>query len=256
MNALSDASRKAADLGRSVISAGRLLYRDGPAGLFNKVTHWLQYRASQPKIDAEYGTETLAWVSLADLSASGPNVSYATEYGPSPAFDFDRILRRLPVPYSEHVFVDLGCGKGLVLMLASQFGFSRIIGVEFARNLYEIALTNLDKFRQRNAPAQPIEVMLGDAADFPFPTEPLVVYLYHPFGPEVIGKVLANLRTSLSEHPRSCWVVYVNPVHHQVIARCGFLVTHKAVVSREYGEPYALYTYQQMPETRATCPIG
>jgi len=225
---------------KKVPELARLLYRDGVSGLVDKIAHWRQHRAAQPKIDSEYGTDTLSWVAVKDFSASGPNISYASEYGPSPAYDFELILKQLPVDCRKYTFVDLGCGKGLVLMLASKFGFSRIIGVEFARNLYAIALANLDKFR-RSADAQPIEVILGDAIEFTFPTEPLVVYLYHPFGPEVILPVLTNLRGSLSEHPRDCWVVYVNPVHHQVLADCDFLITHRAVLSKESGEAYAMY---------------
>ena len=233
MNALSDVSKKGAEL-------ARLLQRDGLSGLMGKIAHWRRHRAAQPKIDAEYGTDTLAWVTVRDLAADGPNIPFASGYGPSPAYDSELILKQLPVHREGYAFVDLGCGKGLVLMLASQLGFRRIIGVEFARNVYEIAVANLDKFR-RKADVQPIEVILGDAAEFAFPPEPLVVYLYHPFGPEVMLPVLENLRASVSEDPRDCWVVYVNPVHHQVVAGCDFLITHKAVLGRESGEPYALY---------------
>jgi len=221
----------------------RLLYRNGPSGVFGKIAHWRGHRAAQPRIDAEYGTDTLSWVQVKDMSASGPNIAYATEYGPSPVFDSERILRQLPLDFSEHVFVDLGCGKGLMLILAARLGFNRIIGVEFGKVLHEIALVNLDKFRRgdRNTPA--IEVVLGDAAEFELPAAPLVIYLYHPFGPEVICKVLANLRASLIAAPRSCWIVYVNPVHHHVFEECDFLRTHKAELDRDLGEPYALYRY-------------
>jgi len=231
---------------KKVAALGRLLYRDGPAGVINKIAHWRGHRTTQPRIDAEYGTDTLAWVQVADMSASGPNVAYATEYGPSPVFDSERVLRRLPIDCSEHAFVDLGCGKGLMLIVATRFGFNRIIGVEFGRTLYEIALANLDKFRRGNRNAPAIEVLLGDAAEFELPVEPLVIYLYHPFGPEVISKVLANLRESLIEVPRSCWIVYVNPVHHPVFEECDFLKTHAAVLGRDLGEPYALYEYRRL----------
>jgi len=53
MNALSDVSKKGAEL-------ARLLQRDGLSGLIDKIAHWRRYRAAQPKIDAEYGTDTLA----------------------------------------------------------------------------------------------------------------------------------------------------------------------------------------------------
>ncbi len=128
-------------------------------------------------------------------------------------------------------------------MLAAQLGFKRVIGVEFGRNLYDTALTNLEKFRQRNVDELPIEVVFGDAAEFIFPVTAVVLYLYHPFGPEVIGKVLDNLHASLSACPRSCWIVYVNPVHHRVFEGCDFLVTHTAEIGCGAGEPYTLYRY-------------
>ena len=246
MKAFTSILNKAETWGHNVRVAGRLWYREGVSGVFNKIAHWRQHRSAQPRIDAEYGTETLSWVQVEDLAASGPNVSYASGYGPSPVFDAERILRQLPVAFSETVFVDLGCGKGLVLMLAARLGFKRVIGVEFGRNLYEVALANLEKFQQRSAGRPPIEMVFGDAVEFVFPAMALVLYLYHPFGPEVIAKVLDNLHASLSECPRSCWIVYVNPVHHRVFEGCDFLVTHTAEIGRESGEPYALYRY--LPE--------
>jgi hypothetical protein len=244
MSALNYVPKRIVKVGQLIALAGRLLYRHGPNILFRKMIHRRQYLAAQRQIDTEYGTDTLSVVAINDLSATGPNVSYAIEYHPSPALEFDTILSQLPIVYSEFVFADLGCGKGLALILASRFGFNQIIGVEFGRTLYEIALINIDKFQHQRSAAKPIEVNLGDAAEFEFPIEPLVIYLYNPFGPEVIYKVLANLGKSLSAHPRNCWVVYMTPQHHELFANCGFLFTHIALTSRELGEPYALYTNQ------------
>lgn len=244
MNVLRHLSERAARVGRLVAVAGRSLYRDGPRGLFSKIAHRHRYWKAQREIDDEYGTDTLSVVAIDDFSAIGPNIAHAIEYHPSPALEFDTILRQLPISHSEYVFVDLGCGKGLALILASRFNFNQITGVEFGRTLYEIALTNMDRFRQQKHTEQPIDVMLGDAAEFNFPPEPLVVYLYNPFGPEIIEKVLSNLGRSLSEHPRSCWIVYMTPEHHEVFAHCEFLVTHKILTERELGEPYAVYSNQ------------
>lgn len=106
-------------------------------------------------------------------------------------------------------------------------------------------MSNIAKFQQRQKTAQSIEIILGDAAEFQFPADSPVLYLYNPFGPEVIRKVLSNLEKSLSEHPRSCWVVYVNPLHHEIFANCGFLHTHTAMLGKDSGEPFALYTTRQ-----------
>jgi hypothetical protein len=248
VKALTFVTETAAELRRLVALTASVLSRGGPSLLFSRIVHWYRYRAAQRRIDAVYGTDTVSKVAIGDLSAVGPNLSHAREYDPSPAFYFNAILSRLPIHYSEFVFADLGCGKGLTLMLASQFGFHRIIGVEFASNVYNIALANLDKFRQQAGMVKPIQVILGDAAEFQLPSEPLVIYLYNPFGREVIAKVLAKLHASLSWHPRSCWIVYVNPVHHDLLQSCEFLVTDAACISGESRVPYALYVHQPAPD--------
>jgi hypothetical protein len=244
VKALTFVTETAAELRRLVALTVSVLSRGGPSLLFSRIVHWYRYRAAQLQIDAVYGTDTVSKVAVGDLSAIGPNLSHAREYDPSPAFYFNAILSQLPINYSEYVFADLGCGKGLTLMLASRFGFGRIIGVEFASNVYNVALTNLEKFRQRAGMATPIQVILGDAAEFQPPVEPLVIYLYNPFGREVMTKVLANLQASLSGHPRSCWIVYVNPVHHDLLHDCEFLVTHAACIRGESRVPYALYVHR------------
>jgi hypothetical protein len=252
VKALTFVTETAAELRRLVALTVSVLSRGGPSLLFSRIVHWYRYRAAQLQIDAVYGTDTVSKVAVGDLSAIGPNLSHAREYDPSPAFYFNAILSQLPINYSEYVFADLGCGKGLTLMLASRFGFGRIIGVEFASNVYNVALTNLEKFRQKSGVVKPIQVILGDAAEFQLPTEPLVIYLYNPFGREVIAKVLTNLRASLSGHPRSCWIVYVNPVHHDLLQGCEFLVTHAACIRGESRVPYALYVHQPAPDDPGT----
>ena len=51
---------------------------------------------------------------------------------------FRRLMRTLSLPPGSG-FVDFGCGKGRVLLLAAGFGFARITGVEFAKELCDIA---------------------------------------------------------------------------------------------------------------------
>ena len=210
--------------------------------MFGKFADWRRYRILQREIDQQYGIDTQARVGIEQLSASGPNVGYAYDYLPSPALWFDRIVGQLPIKMSDYVFVDLGSGKGLALIRAARFGFKRVIGVELGENLYQIALSNMAKLQQREETARSIEIILGDAAEFQFPSDSLVLYLYNPFGPEVVRKVLSNLETSLSAHPRSCWIVYVNPLHHEIFEDCGFLRTHTAKLRTDTGEPFALYT--------------
>jgi SAM-dependent methyltransferase len=100
-------------------------------------------------------------------------------------------------------FVDLGCGKGRVLLVAANLGFKQVIGVEFARELAEIANQNFTKMKVTNA-----AVVHADAAEYQFPDSDLVVYLYNPFLPQVMKKVVANLKRSRAKR---LFVIYSVP---------------------------------------------
>src|SRR6516225_8353137 len=48
----------------------------------------------------------------------------------------------LPIAHEAFTFVDIGCGKGRALMVASAFPFRRLVGVEISPELCEIARAN------------------------------------------------------------------------------------------------------------------
>ena len=87
-------------------------------------------------------------------------------YEPTPADVFHEMIRKLPFDPREFVFVDLGSGKGKVLMLAAQYPFGRVIGVELWEDFHRIALANLESFRGRSDYAPEITSIRMDAADF------------------------------------------------------------------------------------------
>ncbi len=46
---------------------------------------------------------------------------------------------------SKKVFVDYGSGKGAAIIHAKEIGFKQSIGVEFAKELHEVAVENINK---------------------------------------------------------------------------------------------------------------
>ena len=133
-------------------------------------------------------------------------------YEPTPAEVFFEMIARIPFDPREFVFVDLGSGKGKVLMLAAQYPFRRVVGVELWEDLHRIALENLDSFRQCPGCAAEVTSMRMDAADYPLPEEPLVLYFFNPFPEAVLLRVLSNLRESLARAPRRVYVLFYGPV--------------------------------------------
>jgi len=106
------------------------------------------------------------------------------------------------------VFVDFGCGKGRALLLAAEYPFRRIVGVEFFPQLVEIARKNLFSYRNPRQVCPDLEVVLGDAALFPIPDAPLVLYFNDPFDGHVLERVVLNIRRSLDHHPRPITVIH------------------------------------------------
>ena len=112
------------------------------------------------------------------------------------------------VTHSLHAytFIDLGCGKGRTLFLARAYGFHKAIGVEFARELVEIASKNLLTIAKEYPGGA--SIVHQDATQFVFPDGPLVVYLCNSFGPEVFEKVIHSLVQHLSLTDNDCYLIY------------------------------------------------
>jgi SAM-dependent methyltransferase len=147
---------------------------------------------------------------------SSPNWQYGQGYAPAPFHDVVAVLQQLYIPLEQHVFIDVGCGKGRVLLLASNYSFRRIIGIEYSPRLCAIARNNLAHYRNPDQRCTSLEVVESDAANFEPPLEPLALFFHHPFDEPVFHEVLKQLERSLAVQPRPMTVIYFDP-------RCGHL---------------------------------
>jgi SAM-dependent methyltransferase len=99
----------------------------------------------------------------------------------------------------DFTFIDLGSGKGRVLLMASDYPFKRIIGVEFMPELHRVAEKNITGYSNDRQGCRQIETLCMDARDFQFPDDPLVIYLFNPFSEATFAQVLENLRHSVEQ---------------------------------------------------------
>lgn len=190
----------------------------------SEVRFALQERAH--RFDEERGVTTSSIVSLRRLAVPRERRQDCVRYEPIQPARFRRALAALPPHCAKFHFVDLGCGMGRALLLASDAGFTRITGVEFSAELANAAAENL---RAARLPVEAeVTIVQKDAREFQFPTEPLVVYLYNPFGSSVVTEVFANLRRTLQSSEREVWVVYLSPMHLDAVLDCGFKLHHSS----------------------------
>ena len=130
----------------------------------------------------------------------------------------DALQTTAGVDFRQSTFIDLGSGKGRTLLMAAGYPFRRIVGVELLPALHQIAQENLGKYRSESQQCHAMESICADAADFPFPAEPTLLYLFNPFPESGLRRVLANLEQSLLAHPRPVYVLYHNPQLEQVFS--------------------------------------
>jgi SAM-dependent methyltransferase len=156
---------------------------------------------SRHAFDCVRGTDTSGTVALKRLRIASDNKSAGTSYQATSPEVFQQAMSSIPV--DGYTFIDLGCGKGRILLLAAELGFRNIVGVEFSPHLARIARNNLAIM------GVDAGVVTGDAAEFSFPDDPMVVFMYNPFGALVMRKVMAKL--AVQRHP--VFVVYANPKH-------------------------------------------
>jgi SAM-dependent methyltransferase len=122
-------------------------------------------------------------------------------------------LATLPNP-AERSFVDIGCGKGRALAVASEFPFQSIVGIELNPELCRDAIRNAAILHASFPERIPIEVKEGDASAPELPDGPLAIFLYHSFGNEMVRQLANNL--AVAAKTREVHLIYVNPVHGAV----------------------------------------
>ena len=140
-------------------------------------------------------------------------------YQPVPPDEFRNIMGALTIDFSQFAFIDIGSGKGRALLLACDYGFRRIVGIELLPELDRIARENVRKIEAERNICN-IELICGDAATFVFPPVPSVVFLFNPLPELGLRRLLENLNRSLRQHPRKLIVVYANPVYEETVVRC------------------------------------
>ena len=124
---------------------------------------------------------------------------------------------------SECTFIDIGSGKGRVLLMAADYPFRRILGVELIPELHRIAKENIGKYKSDSQQCFAIDSIQGDASEFIFPPEPTVLYLFNPLPESGLATMVSNLEHSLREHPRPMFVLYHNPLLEPVLTQSGAL---------------------------------
>lgn len=205
------------------------------------VPHYYRAKAHEraDRFDQRFGTETSRMVGMGSLDGLGPHGADAVHYWPTREREFNQMLAAVgDFDPADFAFVDLGCGKGRVVLMAAALPFTRVVGVDFSPALVEQARANITRYSGPVGTGR-IDVVVSDAAEFAIPPDNLIIYMFDPFGPRVLTKVLDNLKASLRDRPRKVFLLYYLPSHEEVVKQAGF-----RLVAEGKGKnwPWQVYT--------------
>lgn len=196
-------------------------------------------KKSQPAIhpfDTAHGTDTSGLIPGSIIAeGTGIKVEELTAYyGVAPSILhglLDTWLHRTsPQPIEKTVFLDVGAGKGRAMLLASQFPFLRVEGVELNADLARIATANIALWQQDPTAEAlaPIVLHLADATKRPLPAAPTLAFLFHPFELPILRRFLKHVEmsrtpeskaTRLLKSPHPFDLLYANAEHDSLLDR-------------------------------------
>jgi SAM-dependent methyltransferase len=206
------------------------------------LSHARTYRARREwahldgAFDVRHGVDTTGIVPLESLKIDSANKELGIRYQPSNPEGFRALMGTIEEPLDELTFVDLGAGKGRTLLLASELPFVRVVGVEFSSELCEVARRNVAAYPASAARNGSVDVVCADAAQWPIPESPLLLYVYNAFEAPLLASVLVGIHRSWEQQPRTVLVALVNrTIPKADLTRLGF----RLVSGGAHGEVYA-----------------
>jgi SAM-dependent methyltransferase len=178
--------------------------------------------------DLRYGVDTSGLIGGGELRSGHKNDVFNTAYYGMAPSRFRQVMADWlsdgsHAAISDYSFVDLGCGKGRAVMMASEFPFRRVIGVELNGPLAKIAQENLVAWTVAGRAICPVQIVCQDATEFVFPDGPCLLYLFNPFAAPVVKRLIESIETEFAARLGKMDLIYFNPeAGHLFEAHGGF----------------------------------
>lgn len=158
--------------------------------------------------DRDFAVETRKDEVLMAGDIVGNNLSSCTFYRPVRPWAFRALLLELKIDLSLG-FVDYGAGKGRAMILAAEYGFKKITGIEFSHSLFQTAGQNLHSIQGKFVDTK-FQLILGDVCDFLPEASDSVFFFYDPFDFLLVEQCLGKIKTSWEKSPREILIIYHN----------------------------------------------
>ncbi|HYV55593.1 MAG TPA: class I SAM-dependent methyltransferase [Chitinophagaceae bacterium] len=174
----------------------------------------------------KYGTNTFIPVELKNLTITNGDRKKASRYEAVSFYMLEKLLSAFQKVSRLTSIIDLGSGKGRVLMVASHFGFTDITGIDFAKELCEQAIANMNK-KNTHFPGINWKVINENVENYDIGSQDSVFFMFNPFTEDVLKSFLEKLDTSCHEFPRSIYFLYASPQYQQLLLDNGYAIIYQ-----------------------------
>jgi SAM-dependent methyltransferase len=185
--------------------------------------------------DREHGVDTSGLLYADKLPSGHAHDCYSEGYYATAPSVFHQLVARwretlaaIGLGIEDYTFIDLGCGKGRAIMLASQYPFRAVSGVELNAGLVRIARRNVRKWmrggNRLGRACRSVSVEHGDVLDLVLPEGPVVLFLFNAFAAEIVGGLMEKLAAAAQRRAGAAGagpidLLYVHPDHDALVGR-------------------------------------
>jgi SAM-dependent methyltransferase len=160
--------------------------------------------------DLLHGTDTAGIIKVYKLDSVTDSYIHSHGYEPCETGRLRKALATPAIARENYEFVDIGCGKGRALIVASEMGFRKVTGVEISPMLSKVASKNLEVCGIEGT------IVNGDASTFSIPESHCVCYLFDPFGKRMMEKFSENAKERIKHSAQDLWIIYQAPEYRRV----------------------------------------
>ena len=165
----------------------------------------------------KYNINTIKPESLDSLTIAEGDKSKSSPYEALNYFILENLLGNFCKLFPrEKSLIDVGSGKGRVMVAAAHYGFKNITGVDFAKELCAAAERNINKIKKK-FPGTTFKIFCKDILNYAINADDKVFFLFNPFNKEIMEKFLEKIDRSVKEHRRTIYFIYANPQQKEIL---------------------------------------
>jgi hypothetical protein len=174
----------------------------------------------------KYGPNTFIPVELKNLTIKNGDAKKASRYEAVSFYMLEQLFTAFRKISDQTSVIDLGCGKGRMMMVAPHFGFDNIKGIDFARELCEQAIANMET-KQKQFGKIHWKVLNQNVEEYDISASDSVFFMFNPFKPSVLKNFLKKLDASCDQFPRTTYFIYASPQHQQLLLDNGYAIIYQ-----------------------------